>query len=542
MSDTTAPRDDSASETREAAFPESFLEHYELLECLSAKPEGETFYVKNRSTGEFAVAKCYMDQSVLPRNSEGSILRPLSHKGLPRFLVEYENDGMRCVVREYVKGRTLLERLEESEMTEAEALSVLFQLCDILAYLHNQSPPVIHRDIKPQNIILSDGGTVKLIDFGIARVYDADAKKDTVFYGTQEFAPPEQYGFSQTDCRADLFSLGIVMGYMLTRQTDIEAAAGGIRNGRLLRVYRKCTDFSPKRRYQSAGELKKALRRSDIGFQKAGRSLLVLLAACLVCLAAGFAIGRYTGILTMPPAGVVFAEPLIEKAVRLQLHKDGGEAVTSGELLGVTELYIFGDRIIAETEMDMNRLADELIDAGQIKKGPIQSLADLANMPNLQKVGIAMQQVKDLEPLSRLPQLETVIIKNNPVEDISPLKGLRQLTVLSVFGSLVSDFSPLEDCRRLWSLDAGYTLARSPMAFRGLDDLTHLYVNMMTLDTLEGIERLTQLRHIELGGLADGDLSPLLSLPNLESAVLDSSLRNKAEPIRDAAGFTIEYR
>lgn len=542
MNDTITLRDEPRVKSDDTGFPEDFLEHYELLECLSFKRESETYYVKDKLTGEYGVAKCYVDKSILSRNSEGCILRSLRHKGLPRFLGEYENDEMLCVVREYVQGRTLMERLEESPMTEAEAFPVLFQLCDILTYLHSQSPPVIHRDLKPQNIILSDAGAVKLIDFGIARVYDASAKRDTVFYGTQEFAPPEQYGFSQTDCRADLFSLGIVMGYMLTQQTNVEAAAKEIRNRRLSHIYRKCTDFSPQKRYASAVELKAALRRSDSNLHKARVRLMVSVAVCLLCLCAGFGIGRYTGVLTFPPAGVVFSEQLIEQGVRFQLGKRNDETITSNELLGITELYIFGDKIIAKTEEEMNRMADELIATHQIKTGPIRSLADLVCMPNLQKVSIAMQQVSDLEPLSHLPQLETIIIKNNPIEDISPLGCLKQLRTLSVFDSLVSDYSSLANCLRLSSLDAGRTLARSPAAFRGLESLTHLYLNRLTLDTLDGIDQLTHLQHIELGGLSSGDLSPLLSLPNLESVLLDSGLRNKAERMKGAAGFEIQYK
>ena len=233
-------KDKLAAEYDEGRYPPDFLARYEILEGLSVKPECETVYVKDRQSGEFAVAKCYMDKSLLSREGEGHILSSLKHDGLPRFLGEYESETVLCVVREYVPGVTLAELLEEAPLSEPEAMTVMLQLCDILTYLH-AGPPVIHRDLKPQNIILTDGGKVKLIDFGISRVYNETAKKDTVFYGTQEFAPPEQYGFSQTDQRADLFSLGVVMGYILTGQTAPDAAAA-IQNKRLSRIYRKCTD------------------------------------------------------------------------------------------------------------------------------------------------------------------------------------------------------------------------------------------------------------------------------------------------------------
>lgn len=506
-----------------------------------AQQESETLYVKSRLSGEFAVAKCYTDKTLLSRDTEGHILRSLHHNGLPHFLGEYESDTMLCVIREYVKGVTLSELLEVAPLAEQEAMPILLQLCDILTYLHSQSSPVIHRDLKPQNIILTDDGTVKLIDFGISRIYDAGAKKDTVFYGTQEFAAPEQYGFSQTDCRADLFSLGVVMGYILTGQTNPAAAAMALQNKRLSRIYRKCTDFSPHRRYASAGELKAVLLRSDGKRQKAALRFCVSALTCLLLLYAGFAIGRYTDALTPPPSGVVFNEPLLEQAVRLQLGKADTEAITKEDLLAVTEIYIFGSEIIAKTEEEMSSSADQLFAENKMKSGPIQSLADLEKMPNLHKVAIAMQQVSDLTPLASLPQLQVVIVKNNPIEDISPLCGLKQLDRVSLFSTLVDDFTPLVNCPRLTVLDAGGTPVHTPAAFAGLDSLTSLNLYKLMLDTLDGIDQLPRLQFIELGGVVDGDLSPLLALPRLETILLDESLRGEAEAIEARAQFIITY-
>lgn len=418
---------------------------------------------------------------------------------------------------------------------------MLLQLCDILSYLHSQSPPVIHRDLKPQNIILTDDGKVKLIDFGISRVYDAQAKKDTVFYGTQEFAPPEQYGFSQTDQRTDLFSLGVVMGYILTGQTDLDAAAAAIKNKRLSRIYRKCTDFSPRGRYASAGELKSALLRSDGRRQRAAARTLTASLLCALFLCAGFAIGRYTDVLSPPPAGVQFTEPLIEQAVRLQLGKSGDELITEEELLSVTELYIFGSEVIAKTEEEMNEISYGLFAENRMSTGPIKSLSDLVMLPNLQCVAVAMQQVDDLTPLASLPQLRVIIVKNNPIEDISPLYGLKRLEKLSLFGILVSDFSQLSSCPRLVDLDAGATLARTPAAFAGLDMLTNLNLYQLTFDTLDGIEQLRRLKFIQLSGVVDGDLSPLLILPELQTVLLGESLRDNAEEIKEQAHFTFTY-
>lgn len=526
----------------ETWYPADFLNRYEPLECLSNKVDSESLYVRDKITGAFAVAKCYIDKTLLSADTEGSILRKLQHSGLPRFLDEYESDTMLCVVREYVHGVPLSDLLESGLLTEAEALPVLLQLCDILTYLHNQSPPVIHRDIKPQNVVLTETGTVKLIDFGVSRIYDANTKKDTIFFGTQDFAPPEQYGYSQTDCRSDLFSLGVMMGYLLTGQSDLDAAALAIKNKRLRKIYKKCTGFSPRERYSSARKLKTSLLWSNEKYHSAMLRLCAAMVSCILFLCSGFAVGRYTDFLTPPSAGVIFQEPLIEQAVRIQLGKTENEIITEEDLLFVTELYIYGSSVIAKTEQDMNDAAEQLFQKNEMKAGTITSLDVLTKMPNLQSVSVSMQNIRDLTPLSGLTKLTTLLLKNNPIEDISPLGTLTSLERLSLFGAQIDDFSPLSRCTRLRDLDAGETFARTPEAFTALQSLTSLNLYKLMLDTVNGIDQLHNLTYIELFGVYDGNLTPLLLLPKLQNVLLDKSLQKPALSIEKQAQFTIEYK
>ncbi len=261
----------------------------------------------------------------------------------------------------------------------------------------------------------------------------------------------------------------------------------------------------------------------------------------MLFLGAGFAVGRYTDFLTLPASGVAFQEPMIEQAVRLQLGKAENERITQEDLLSVTQLYLFGE-VIAKTEQEMNDEAAALFEKNEMKDGSITSLADLSMLPNLQAVSVSMQRVSDLSPLSGLTQLTTLLLKNNPIKDIAPLGTLENLERLSVFGASVEDFSPLSTCRRLKDLDAGETLVRTPQAFAELSGLTNLNLYKLTLDSLVGIEALSQLTYIELFGVSDGDLSPLLSLPKLQTVLLDESLRSAAESIGQQVKFTIEYR
>lgn len=252
----------------EDSFPEDFLQKYEPIECMAHNQMGETLLIRQRQTGVTFVAKCYTDKSLFSTITEGELLKNLHCDGLPAFTGEYQNDAMLCVVREYAEGLPLNQFVQDGKLTVPQVISLGVQLCNILSYLHGRTPPIIHRDIKPQNIIIDKDGKIKLIDFGISRVYDKEAKTDTVFFGTQEFSPPEQYGFSQTDCRSDIFSLGVVLCWLLTGETDMKAAAGKIGNRQVTHIVRRCTAFAPKDRYTDAETVKKALLKAHPEAQK----------------------------------------------------------------------------------------------------------------------------------------------------------------------------------------------------------------------------------------------------------------------------------
>jgi serine/threonine protein kinase len=183
----------------DSAYPDSFLETYEVMECLAENLNVDTFLVRHRQAGELRIAKCCGDTAL---TSEVNLLKTLRHDALPRFIEEHINENMRCSVYEYIQGIQLGSLCDERPLDEKSIISIMTQLCDVLIYLHGQAQPIIHRDIKPQNIIVEDSGKVRLIDFGISRVYDESALKDTVYAGTLNLAPPEQFGFSQTDCRS----------------------------------------------------------------------------------------------------------------------------------------------------------------------------------------------------------------------------------------------------------------------------------------------------------------------------------------------------
>lgn len=240
---------------RNAGYPASFLEKYDIMECLSEQKGIDTFLVQDHD-GEQYVAKCY-DRALWAVSDNSNLLSELDHPGLPRQTAAFENEKMLITVREYIEGVPLSQYAQDNDLSEKTIVKICTGLCDILAYLHHRDEPIIHRDIKPSNIIVRPDGSVALIDFDIARIYRSGHDTDTVFFGTRAYAPPEQYGFSQTDARTDIYSLGILLRWLLTGSTKENK---NIRIYRpLAKIIRKCTGFAPKERYADIDQVKKAL-------------------------------------------------------------------------------------------------------------------------------------------------------------------------------------------------------------------------------------------------------------------------------------------
>jgi len=148
---------------------------------------------------------------------EACILAGLRHRNLPRVAGSFQEDGRSYLVMEFVAGESLQKRLMDANapLLEDEAIDWAVQICDVLSYLHAQNPPVIFRDMKPSNVMVTPDGTVKLIDFGIARTYKAGKLRDTIAMGSENYAAPEQWGTAQTDARADIYGLGATMYHLL---------------------------------------------------------------------------------------------------------------------------------------------------------------------------------------------------------------------------------------------------------------------------------------------------------------------------------------
>lgn len=231
--------------------------------------------------------------------AESNILKRLQHPMLPRIVDIFEDRDCIYIVEDFVEGITLEDLLkQQKKVDESQGLQWFRDLCGVLAYLHGQRPhPIIYRDMKPSNIMLQPDGSLKLIDFGIAREYKQESNADTTYIGTKGYAAPEQFGKAQTDARTDIYSLGVTMYHLLTGKSPYEPPYQFVSVRQLVPelshgieyILNKCVQSEPSDRYQTVDELVDDLDhiyRFDRAWQKYQNAKRIRVAVVAVMLAA----------------------------------------------------------------------------------------------------------------------------------------------------------------------------------------------------------------------------------------------------------------
>lgn len=233
------------------AFDTYLGDAYDLVDVLKSTDRGFVALVYDKNSKRL----CVMKERALQSSGLYKILREQDNPHLPKIFRLFERDGKLIVVEEHIDGQTLGELAEYRPeiLTEKFVTDIFMQICDALAPLHKAN--VIHRDLTPSNIMVTKEKVVKVIDFGIARIFKPNSRADTEFLGTRGYAAPEQLGvfeLGQTDARTDIFILG----------TTIKNLLGKNYRGRLAKVLERCTDLNPAARYQSVPDLLDAINRA----------------------------------------------------------------------------------------------------------------------------------------------------------------------------------------------------------------------------------------------------------------------------------------
>lgn len=552
-------------ESIEKLLPAGLVGGYHVLECLNSADGCETLLVSQKETNAKFVAKCYSKTNPLFDITEPEQMAGIENEAIPHFAGEYRNEEYRCVLREYVEGVSLYDYARTHKMTEEKTADIAIKLVHAMKTLHNLEPPVIHRDIKPQNIIIKEDESIALIDFGISRIYKESGSADTVFCGTRFFAPPEQYGFMQTDIRSDIYSFGVVLSWMLTG----EAKPVKEPNTKLEKIACKCCEFAPDRRFKNDEALEAELLKAAPGYKNQnGKKLknirigIIALALCIIAGCFAYMFAANAGL--MGAKSIKFKEPLIEQAVRTMLDKPSG-AVTTEDLESVEGIYILGEMIVTSSG-DFYDSKDEWYRQGMVSGG-ITDLSDLEGMSNLRAVYIGGQDVEDISPLKDMEKLEEVEFFYNRIEDISPLENKQSLWKAGLsFNELISidafstcprivvidlrsagsfDGKPLESLNGLNLLDIvcdsdaykylggmyvdmlklGAPDQTDIECIRDAAEIKRLYIDWSEITDISALAGREDIAYLNMSGCIIDDISPIFSMPALEK--VEISAKNK---------------
>jgi tRNA A-37 threonylcarbamoyl transferase component Bud32 len=231
------------------------------------QPQGQPIYAIKEMLDRFTNPKEH-DEALDRFEHEANLLKRLRHDRIPRIYADFKDDGRQYLAMDFVEGQDLEEVIKRSRtIPEEQALKWADEICDVLEYLHNQKPePIIFRDMKPSNVMIEPDGNLKLIDFGIAKVFQ-HAQRGTQI-GTPGYAPPEQYQGLATPS-SDIYALAATLHHMLTGRDPRDEPpfsfppAYGLKptiSKRTSEALQKALQMNPEDRFQSIAEFRAALR------------------------------------------------------------------------------------------------------------------------------------------------------------------------------------------------------------------------------------------------------------------------------------------
>lgn len=240
---------------------------YEIIKVLGKGGMSTVYLAKdkrlNKNWAVKEVKESFRDQVDL--SAEPNILKNLNHSGIPKIIdIFNENDNL-YIVEDFIEGNNLEQYIKmNTDISITSILSITSKICEILEYLHGLEPPIIYRDLKPQNIIISNEQQVTLVDFGISKIYKANGNMDTVALGTKGYAAPEQYGANQSNIRSDIYGLGAVIFFLINKRSPntinepLKDDSYSMELGKEIKdIIKKCMQIEPGDRFESINTLKK---------------------------------------------------------------------------------------------------------------------------------------------------------------------------------------------------------------------------------------------------------------------------------------------
>lgn len=495
-------------------LPEDMQEHWTVYECLKESEDSSTFLVKETATGILCVLKWGRNRQAEFLRNEMEIMKKMADRklsGIPKAYRIFEENGEVYLVREYIEGMSLAQMvLQKGGISEAEICRISRKICQTAEQFQNPDGPMIHRDIKPENIVVTPGGEVVFIDFGTMRSYKKDGSRDTFVVGTRGTAAPEQYGYTQTDQRTDVYAIGQTMLYMVSESYEMNQLSECAVSRRMKKIIEKACSFEPDKRYGDAAQLRRAVEKCQANnrkkvYKKAGAVFGLIAAGYILAIFSpdGTVIenkrietAEQSAAEEQIQAEITFREELIEEAVRKELGLSKTDKITASMLENVRKLRIVGKEILDDEDTfwgEGHHVDGKDSSFGSVR-GNITDLSDLAQMVNLEELALCNQKIEDISGLKELP-LKKLYLSKNMITDFSVLLNLIDLDTLCIMENPAENLSVIGECTGILRLNI------QGMNLTDIDFLKNLsldYLDMSNVEVENNIfEPLTEMKKLD---------------------------------------------
>lgn len=495
-------------------LPEDMQEHWTVYECLKESEDSSTFLVKETATGILCVLKWGRNRQAEFLRNEMEIMEKMADRklsGIPKTYRIFEENGEVYLVREYIEGMSLAQMvLQKGGISEAEICRISRKICQTAEQFQNPDEPMIHRDIKPENIVVTPGGEVVFIDFGTMRSYKKDGSRDTFVVGTRGTAAPEQYGYTQTDQRTDVYAIGQTMLYMVSESYEMNQLSECAVSRRMKKIIEKACSFEPDKRYGDAAQLRRAVEKCQANnrkkvYKKAGAVFGLIAAGYILAIFSpdGTVIenkrietAEQSAAEEQIQAEITFREELIEEAVRKELGLSKTDKITASMLENVRKLRIVGKEILDDEDTfwgEGHHVDGKDSSFGSVR-GNITDLSDLAQMVNLEELALCNQKIEDISGLKELP-LKKLYLSKNMITDFSVLLNLIDMDTLCIMENPAENLSVIGECTGILRLNI------QGMNLTDIDFLKNLsldYLDMSNMEVENNIfEPLTEMKKLD---------------------------------------------
>lgn len=479
-------------------LPEDMQEHWTVYECLKESEDSSTFLVKETATGILCVLKWGRNRQTEFLRNEMEIMKKMADRklsGIPKAYRIFEENGEVYLVREYIEGMSLAQMvLQKGGISEAEICRISRKICQTAEQFQNPDEPMIHRDIKPENIVVTPGGEVVFIDFSTMRSYKKDGSRDTFVVGTRGTAAPEQYGYTQTDQRTDVYAIGQTMLYMVSESYEMNQLSECAVSRRMKKIIEKACSFEPDKRYGDAAQLRRAVEKCQANnrkkvYKKAGAVFGLIAAGYILAIFSpdGTVIenkrietAEQSAAEEQIQAEITFREELIEEAVRKELGLSKTDKITASMLENVRKLRIVGKEILDDEDTfwgEGHHVDGKDSSFGSVR-GNITDLSDLAQMVNLEELALCNQKIEDISGLKELP-LKKLYLSKNMITDFSVLLNLIDLDTLCIMENPAENLSVIGECTGILRLNI------QGMNLTDIDFLKNLSLDYLDMSNVE---------------------------------------------------------